>query len=182
MTGIRLVPVGNVDLAILEWLALALKDSISVDCLLHRPGIDPAESYHPLRQQYNSTAILAKLLRLDAPAQEKLLGVTDVDLFIPILTFVYGEAQFNNRAAVVSVYRLRQEFYGLPGDDSLFYQRCEKEALHELGHTFGLVHCAQFDCLMHYSNSIEQIDLKTNLFCRTCQEKLSTCGLGIPAH
>jgi len=180
MTRIRLVPVGNIDLAILEWLALTLKDNMEVACLLHHSGIDPTESYNPLRQQYNSTAILAKLLRLDTPPQEKLLAVTDVDLFIPILTFVYGEAQLDNRAAVVSVFRLRQEFYGLPADDSLFYQRCEKEALHELGHTFGLVHCPQFDCLMHYSNSIEQIDLKTNAFCLGCRKKLSAIGMRSP--
>ena len=169
-------------MAILEWLSLTLKDDIDASCLLHHPGIDPTESYNPLRQQYNSTAILARLLRLDTPAQEKLLGVTDVDLFIPILTFVYGEAQLDNRAAVVSIFRLRQEFYGLPADDSLLYQRCEKEALHELGHTFGLVHCPQFDCLMHYSNSIEQIDLKTNLFCPVCHGRLTGSGFEVPAR
>ena len=180
MTRIQLVPVGNVDLAILEWLALALADSLRVVCRVHESPIDPSGTYHSARQQYNSTAILAELLRLDEQAEEKLLGIADVDLFIPILTFVYGEAQLNNRAAVVSVYRLRQEFYGLPGSDSVFYQRCEKEALHELGHTFGLVHCPQFDCLMYYSNSIEQIDLKTNMFCAECHRKLSVTGYEIP--
>jgi archaemetzincin len=173
MTRIQLIPVGSVDLAILEWLTLALKDNLSSSVAVHPGVVDPSDTYHPARQQYNSTALLAKLLQLARQPEEKILGVADVDLFIPILTFVYGEAQLNNRAAVVSVYRLRQEFYGLPGNDPLFYQRCEKEALHELGHTFGLVHCKQFDCLMHFSNSIEQIDLKSNSFCPACTSTLA---------
>jgi archaemetzincin len=172
MTRIQLVPVGSVDRAILEWLALGLEDSLRGRFSIHPEVVDPADAYHAMRQQYNSTILLAKLLRLGGRPEEKILGVADVDLFIPILTFVYGEAQLNNRAAVVSVYRLRQEFYGLPGDDSLFYQRCEKEALHELGHTFGLVHCKQYACLMHFSNSIEQIDLKSNSFCPACERSL----------
>ena len=169
MIEIRLVPVGNVEISILGWLALALKDGLTAACRVHPVPVDPSEAYHPVRQQYHSTAILAKLLQQhEGDWGGKILGVADLDLFIPILTFVFGEAQLNNRAAVVSVHRLRQEFYGLPSDERLFYQRCEKEALHELGHTCGLVHCQQFDCLMHFSNSIEQIDLKSNVFCESC--------------
>jgi archaemetzincin len=172
MQPIRLVPVGNIDSPVLEWLAVALRDSLKVECSIHGSILDPADSYHQTRQQYHSTALLAKLLQLELKEETKILGVADVDLFIPILTFVYGEAQLANRAAVVSVHRLRQQFYGLPPDDGLFYERCEKEALHELGHTFGLVHCKQFDCLMHFSNSIEQIDLKSNAFCEVCTSQL----------
>ena len=172
MQQIRLVPVGNVDLAILEWLGVALRDSLKMECSIHGSLLDPADTYHPARQQYNSTGLLAKLLQLENAGDTKILGVADVDLFIPILTFVYGEAQLANRAAVVSVHRLRQQFYGLPPDEGLFYERCEKEALHELGHTFGLLHCQHFDCLMHFSNSIEQIDLKTNSFCESCTRLL----------
>jgi archaemetzincin len=68
----------------------------------------------------------------------------------------------------MSVFRLHQRFYGLPEDERLFYERCEKEALHELGHTFGLVHCKLYECVMHYSNSIEQVDLKHSRFCPSC--------------
>ena len=126
-----------------------------------------------MRGQYNSTSLLEKLLETDNSNAGKLLGVADVDLFIPVLTFVFGEAQLGNRGALMSVHRLRQQFYGLPGDERVFYERCEKEAVHELGHAFGLVHCKYFECVMHYSNSIEQVDLKSNEFCKTCGAILS---------
>jgi archaemetzincin len=89
-------------------------------------------------------------------------------LFIPIFTFVFGEAQLGGRAALVSVRRLRQEFYGLAPDKAMLYARAEKEVLHELGHTLGLVHCRSFECVMRFSNSIEEVDLKSSDFCESC--------------
>jgi archaemetzincin len=173
MTEIHLIPVGRVDSTTLSWLCAALWDSLRLPCEVEEAFIDPADAYHSVRQQYHSTQILAKLLSVATHTAMKVLGVTEVDLFIPILTFVFGEAQLRNRAAVVSLHRLHQHFYGLPEDKPLFYKRSEKEALHELGHTFGLIHCPQFDCVMHFSNSIEQIDLKTNTFCDSCAGVLS---------
>lgn len=173
---IHLVPVGRIDPAVMAWLALALGDSLKLSCVVRDTAIDPSDAYHPARQQYHSTHILSKLTRLDGDDETKILGVAEVDLFIPILTFVFGEAQVGHRAAVVSVYRLRQSFYGLPEDEALFYERCEKEAIHELGHAFGLVHCLRFECVMHFSNSIEQIDLKSNAFCADCAKFLASVG------
>jgi len=99
------------------------------------------------------------------------LGVADSDLFIPILTFVFGEAQLgpaDATAALVSMYRLRQEFYGMPPDPETLSARLLKEALHELGHTFGLRHCADYRCVMSSSPSVENIDLKLAQFCPAC--------------
>ena len=168
MFHIGLVPVGSIDVAVLEWLAVAITDSIQLPCSIRKEVIDPSDTYHAMRQQYNSTQILSKLVGLKNGDNTKLLGVASIDLFIPILTFVFGEAQLGNRAAVISLHRLRQAFYGLPEDNELLYRRCEKEAIHELGHTFELLHCKKFDCVMHFSNSIEQIDLKHNTFCGDC--------------
>lgn len=168
MDEIQLVAVGKVDRQVLDYLAMTLPDDIGVPCSISRQVVDPASAYHSTRLQYHSTQILAKLLDEPAPAGIKTLGVCDVDLFIPILTFVFGEAQLGNRAAVISAHRLRQPFYGLPPDDRLFYERCEKEAVHELGHAFGLIHCQDFECVMHWSNSIEQVDLKRSHFCPAC--------------
>lgn len=92
----------------------------------------------------------------------------EVDLFIPILTFVFGQAQLGGRVALMSAHRLHPQFYGLPEDKKLFYSRCEKEANHELGHTRGLTHCRSYDCVMHVCNSVEQVDLKRSSFCATC--------------
>ena len=132
----------------------------------------PEGSYEKKRNQYYSTKILKTILE-DVPSDAvKMLGVIDKDLCIPILTFVFGEAQLGGTAALVSLTRLRQEFYGLDGDPAVFYERIHKESLHELGHTYGLVHCSSVDCLMYLSNTVMDVDKKGRIFCRSCQEAL----------
>ncbi|MFL6213961.1 MAG: archaemetzincin family Zn-dependent metalloprotease [Blastocatellia bacterium] len=173
MAEIHIVAVGRVDWDVLDYLTVTLPDDLGVQCAVSLHRIDPALTYNATRLQYHSTQILARLLDLPVGAGDKTLGVCDVDLFIPILTFVFGEAQLNNRAALISVHRLRQSFYGLPADERLFYERCEKEAVHELGHAFGLVHCHRYECVMHFSNSIEQVDLKRSGFCGACSGRLA---------
>lgn len=170
MPAVELVPVGQIEGSIVEFLQVALSDSLSLSCRVREFSVDPARAYSPTRRQYNSTEILWELTRLDVLPNHKVLGVTGVDLFIPILTFVFGQAQLNSRAAVMSVHRLSQRFYGLPEDDEVLWRRSEKEAIHELGHTFGLVHCLNFDCVMHFSNSVEEVDLKSNAFCDQCSQ------------
>ena len=172
MREIQLIPVGEIDMGIPEFLALALSDVFRVPCVIRRHDIRLEPAYSPERKQYHSTRILAQLLRYADGPERKLLGVAGIDLYIPILTFVFGEAQLGRPCAVVSSYRLHQQFYGLPGDQILLYGRCEKEAVHELGHTLGLVHCPDFECVMHYSNSIEAIDLKGRDFCPGCARLL----------
>ena len=125
------------------------------------------------RQQYNSTEILARLLEMPHPPG-KIVGVTDMDLFIPILTFVFGEALLNGDAAVVSYHRLRNEFYGLPADNDLLEERLLKEIVHELGHTYGLIHCPRYDCVMHSSTYVEEIDIKSAFFCPDCLAQLQS--------
>jgi archaemetzincin len=103
---------------------------------------------------------------------ERVLGVTDVDLFVPVLRFVFGEAQLAGVAALVSVHRLRQEFYGELPDADLAAERLLKEALHELGHTFGLKHCGDWDCVMSASHSIERVDVRSAWYCPNCRPAL----------
>jgi archaemetzincin len=100
------------------------------------------------------------------------LGITDVDLFIPVLTFVFGEAQVDGPAAVVSTARLRLTYNERPAPPTLLEVRLLKECLHELGHTFGLVHCPDGTCLMSRSNSILEVDQKRVAFCRDCRQRL----------
>ena len=144
------------------------------DCLMATvrtmPSIPvPAGSFEARRNQYYSTKILKELLG-DVPQDAlKLLGVTDMDLCIPILTYVFGEAQVGGTAAVVSIARLRQEHYGLEPDRSLLRERLRKESLHELGHTFGLVHCSSKDCVMYLSNTVVDVDTRGGDFCRGCR-------------
>jgi archaemetzincin len=97
-----------------------------------------------------------------------------MDLYIPVLTFVFGEAQLDGMAAIVSTHRLQNQFYGLPHDDDLMLRRLEKEVIHELGHTFGLFHCRQFECVMRSSTYVEEIDLKRADLCDACRSSLKS--------
>jgi archaemetzincin len=126
----------------------------------------------PSRQQHHATLVLAALLSQRREPCGKILGVVAVDLFSPVLTFVFGQAQFDGPSAVVSTYRLRTEFYGLPADEGLLVERAIKECVHELGHAFGLVHCRYYGCVMHPSTAVEEVDLKRSAFCGRCASLL----------
>jgi predicted Zn-dependent protease len=110
-------------------------------------------------------------------AAVKALVVTEVDLFIPMLSFIYGQAQLGGPAAIVSLARLRQEFYDLPADAGLLGERARKESLHELGHTLGLVHCHDAGCVMSLATNIRQVDLKSGDYCRLCRALLAERGV-----
>lgn len=135
------------------------------------PRVDFA--FDARRKQYGSIPVLEMLSRLCPADAAKLVGVTECDLFIPVLTFVFGHAQLGGRVAVVSLARLRQEFYGLQPNRDVFLDRARKEALHETGHTFGLVHCADRSCAMSLSTHVQQIDQKRAAFCMVCARQLS---------
>jgi archaemetzincin len=134
------------------------------------PAVDFA--YDRERGQHGSIAVLEMLTRICPPDAMKLLAVTERDLYIPVLTFVFGQAQLNGRVAVVSLARLRQEFYGLAPNHEIFLDRACKEALHETGHTFGLVHCGDRNCAMSLSTNVRQIDSKHGEFCAPCGARL----------
>lgn len=121
-----------------------------------------------IRNQYNSTWILCQILKRVPEESCKVLAVTSVDLYIPVLTYVFGEAQLDGKAAVVSSYRLNDELYGLPRNPEMLKERLIKEAIHELGHTFGLKHCYEPQCVMYTSTYAEEIDFKSMSFCKTC--------------
>jgi len=125
------------------------------------------------RAQYASISVLEMLARLCPDDAWKLLAVTTRDLFIPVLTFVFGQAQLGGRVGVVSMARLKQEFYGLPPDPDVFLERAAKEALHETGHLFGLTHCSDQSCAMSLSTGVRQIDLKQAKFCPPCLGRIA---------
>jgi archaemetzincin len=127
----------------------------------------PTDAFDPRRQQHSSTRILKWLNAARPDHARKILGVTDVDLFIPILTFVYGEAQLNGPSAVVSTARLRANGGPLDGG-GLLRARLTKECIHELGHTFGLIHCSRPACVMARSVNLVHVDAKDDLLCHDC--------------
>ena len=121
----------------------------------------------PSRNQYHSTSIIGKLAGLAPPQAIKMLAITRVDLYIPILTHVYGEAQLGGKACIISTHRLN-EGLGM-GVWEPFSLRVVKEAIHELGHTFNLRHCQSHTCCMHYCRSIKDVDRKSEQLCRYCK-------------
>jgi archaemetzincin len=128
--------------------------------------------YDAKRGQYHSTSILKELLYGLPSDAVRAIGIFPFDLFIPILTFVFGEAQLNGKVAIVSTARLEQEFYGVPSNDLLLKRRLIKEVKHELGHTFGLLHCTRKSCVMSLATNIADVDHKGLLFCNSCGDVL----------
>jgi|SRR5208282_4137860 len=168
MKKLQLLPVGMVDARLLDWLGQALQEKFHVPAEVLSPVLDPSFALHAERQQYHSSEILGAMQRHIGSHTWRLLGVTESDLYIPILTFVFGEAQLGGSAAVVSYHRLRQEFYGLPANVDLLANRLLIEAVHELGHTLHLTHCRDYQCAMAPSHAVEWIDIKDSGFCEDC--------------
>ena len=106
------------------------------------------------------------------PDSFKVMGLFNVDLFIPILTFIFGQAFLNGHSGIASVYRLTNERYGLPRNDQLLIERTKKEVIHEFGHTFGLIHCDNPACVMRSSTYLEDVDQKKLHLCHKCQTQL----------
>lgn len=130
---------------------------------------DPAFAYDSRRLQYGSVPILRELAARCPSDATRLFAITERDLFIPMLTFVYGQAQLDGKVALVSLARLHQEFYGLPANAEALMGRLIKETLHELGHTFGLTHCTLRSCVMSVATNLPQLDAKGADFCTTCK-------------
>lgn len=167
MKVLQLLPIGGPHGPLLDWLRSQLSEAFQVRCELLKP-LKPDFAFHPERGQYHSSELLERIAQSVNWKTWRVLGVTPVDLYIPILTFVFGEAQMGGNCAVVSYARLRQEFYGLPADMNLLARRLLIESVHELGHTLDLHHCQDYRCVMSSSHSVEWIDLKEHTFCADC--------------
>jgi len=133
----------------------------------------PEQSFNRARQQYRSDSILRKVSSYAEKEKvlDRVLGIIDVDIFVLELNFVFGEAECPGKAALISLWRLRPEYYGKAPNVELFVERSTKEAVHELGHTLGLKHCSNPFCVMYFSNSIFETDRKQSLFCNKCYLK-----------
>ena len=140
------------------------------------------KAFDEKRKQYRSNVILSEIQGYAAKKKDlnRVLGVVDADIFVPELNFVFGEAACPGKTALISLWRLKPEFYGFPPNMELFLARALKEAVHELGHTLGLRHCSCSSCVMYFSNSIFDTDTKQSLFCDQCyiQVALSINSLG----
>lgn len=167
---ILLVSIGDVDAAVLESLQKPLAAVYREEVTVGKALLLPSESWSSRRRQNDAEVILDRIPGVAAGV--RVLGVVDVDIFVRGLNFVFGLADEAGRRAIISLWRLRQEAYGLPRDDVLFRRRALTEAVHELGHTFGLGHCPSASCVMHFSNSLPETDAKGWKFCAACRRKL----------
>lgn len=139
--------------------------------------MNPAPAFDPHRRQYNATTLLVMLNDLPVVPDVIRVGVTDVDLFLPVFTHVFGAAQLDGTAGIASCHRLRPELTAEMQDAALLRSRLLKEVLHELGHTLGLTHCRTSWCAMAASRVAEEVDLKDPTFCDPCAERV-----GVPPN
>lgn len=177
--GVVICPVGIVDQGILNRMAGHIETRCRVMCSVCQKMEDPDYAYDDRRCQYNSATILKHLMTCCPDQILGFMGVTSVDLFVPILRYVFGLAEMEGRCSIISLHRLRAEFYDLPPNQGLLEERLKKTALHELGHCVGLTHCNNRHCVMYSSVRIEDTDAKQADFCPTCSElftwRVETC-------
>jgi len=168
---IALVAIGKLEERLIAHLCPVLKAVFGRKCITGAPLPRPEYAYVPRRNQYAAEPILGQLQRGEA---ERVLGLADLDLFVPELNFVFGLADPVSGRALVALPRLRESFYGGREDEATFLERMVKEAVHELGHTYGLKHCDDRSCVMAFSNSLMDTDTKRAEFCEGCRKKLGT--------
>jgi archaemetzincin len=167
--GIQIIALGEMDGEVLEGLASRITPLSGLGCrpliFLERPDF----AYNREREQFNAQKILSFLLEHYPNPSSRILGITGVDLYLPIFTYVFGLAQVGGRGAVVSSYRLDPHYYGMPAHQDLFRCRLEKTVLHEIAHLLGLTHCRNRYCVLFSSSGIEDTDQKKAEFCPTCK-------------
>ena len=156
----------------LEDLADDIFQEYSFPVSLQERRVDMSPYYDSFRRQYDANLLLKKIDALPYPDSIKKIGLFRVDLFIPILTYIFGQAMYRGNSGVASLYRLRNEQYGLRSDEELLFERFRKVVIHELGHAFGLIHCQVPNCVMRSSTYVEDIDQKRQHLCSNCRENL----------
>lgn len=168
MSYIYLIATAEIEEDVLTSVEMWLWHTFGFEVRRLAPFDEPDFAYDVKRNQYSSSLILQQFLTACPPDAEKLLALTSKDLFIPMLSFVFGQAQLAGKLAIVSTARLSQQFYGFAENRPLMLARTLKEVVHEVGHTFGLVHCLDKSCPMSLSTDIRQVDAKGDEFCADC--------------
>lgn len=174
---ILLISYGQFEKKFLEQIALDVQIEFELPVKIITSNFDLSAFFDPARRQYNGNKLLKLIDSNSTNEFLKTIGLFQVDLFIPILTFIFGQAIFRGKTGVASIYRLKNEQYGLTKNENLLYERFRKVIIHELGHNFGLIHCYVPSCVMRSTTYVEDLDQKKHHFCSKCRKEL---GLAIP--
>jgi archaemetzincin len=172
VNALYVVAIGSVEEKALQCIENTAEEWFPLPVRRLQPLSAPDGAYDTKRKQYQSVELMKMLAQCAPRDAARMVGVTNVDLAIPMLSFLFGQAQLDGPVAVISLCRLRQEFYGLPPDEDLLNERIVKELLHELGHSFGLTHCSDRECAMSLATHIELVDAKTGRYCAQCGQYL----------
>ena len=154
-----------------EVLHAGLPAELHPDCEVGGVHALPEAAWNRRREQYVASEIVEYLSSLRG-GYDKVLGITDRDIYEQGMNFVFGVAHIGMKAAVVSLHRLHPEYAAGTGNPGLFFERAVKEAVHETGHLYWLAHCPNPRCVMHYSNALPDTDIKGRIYCPACQEQL----------
>jgi archaemetzincin len=174
--NITLIPFGHFEKDFLEKVADAVRKEYHFNIIVKEGHIDISEFFDPARKQYEGNKLLSAVDALVPPDAVKAIGLFSVDLYIPILTFLFGQAYLGGRSGIASLYRFKNEYYGMAADGKSLLDRFTKEIIHELGHTFGLIHCHISTCVMRSSTYVEDIDQKEPHLCQKCRNELLTAS------
>ena len=153
----------------LPFLARRVATMLGIQTGIHAFPVDARLGFDSFRDQYQSGILIQHLNSFGG--EDWILGVTGVDLFIPIFTFVLGEAQLGGKTGLVSSFRLKNSTYGLPDDADVLKERLLKVTLHEISHMLGFLHCLNSNCVMHAASSVEEVDLRSHEYCSACEEE-----------
>jgi archaemetzincin len=173
LQNITLISFGYFEEVFLRDIAEAVKQEYFFQVNIKEGRLDLSEFYDPGRRQYDGTKLLKEVDSAYSSDSNKTVGLFSVDLFIPILTYIFGQAFLNGRTGIASLYRLSNERYGINTADNFISERFKKEIIHELGHTFGLIHCHIPTCVMRSGTYVEDIDQKSSSLCPGCRKKIS---------
>jgi archaemetzincin len=157
---------------LLDTLISLLQERSGLIAARSAAGLTVQDCYDQNREQYDAIKILKKIGKPATP-HNKVVVYTSLDLYIPILTFVFGLAGLGGGAAIVSSCRLINEFYGLPADEHKLLERLVKETVHEFGHLQNLRHCHNYQCVMASSNTVDDLDVKGDTFCTVCANQIN---------
>ena len=169
---INLISFGYFEKGLLDKVVSDVEEEFMLPVKTKEGHLDLSLFFDPSRRQYDGFRLLKEVDSGFATDHDKTLGLFNVDLYIPILTYIFGQAYLNGRAGIASIYRLRNERYGIFKDEKVLVKRFRKEVIHELGHTFGLIHCYDPDCVMRSSTYVEDIDQKGHRLCHKCKVQL----------